>query len=192
MRGWYRQSDFPQNELLYDSNLGGKAYRAWLRKMAVRYVLLTDAPADYSSRREAALLRSGKSGLVPVKYLQHMTVYELPDATPLVTGPGGATVLWLWPQRLVATVGAAGHVPRAHPLVAVLARVDRLRLAHGRRADEDHHAGDRARRAALRRQRHARAADARRYDPGMLEDARSLTDQLEELGAQLDWVREYL
>jgi hypothetical protein len=76
--------------------------------MAVRYVLLTDAPADYSSRREAALLRSGSSGLVLVKQLQHMTVYELPDATPLVTGPGGATVLWLWPQRLVTTVGAPG------------------------------------------------------------------------------------
>jgi len=28
--------------------------------------------------------------------------------------------------------------------------------------------------------------------PVMLEDARSLTDQLTELGAQLDWVREYL
>jgi len=108
VRGWYRQSDFPQNELLYDSKLGRKAYRAWLRRMAVRYVLLTDAPADYSSRREAALLRSGKSGLVPVRYFQHMTVFELPNATPLVTGPGGATVLWLWPQRLVATVGAPG------------------------------------------------------------------------------------
>ena len=108
VRGWYRQSDFPQNELLYDSKLGGKAYRAWLRKLAVRYVLLTDAPADYSSRREAALLRSGKSGLVPVKYLQHMTVYELPHATPLVTGPGSATVLWLWPQRLVTTVDEPG------------------------------------------------------------------------------------
>jgi len=108
VRGWYRQSDFPQNELLYDSKLGGRAYRAWLRRMAVRYVLLTDAPADYSSRREAALLRSGSSGLVLVKQLQHMTVYELPDATPLVTGPGGATVLWLWPQRLVTTVGAPG------------------------------------------------------------------------------------
>jgi len=108
VRGWYRQSDFPQNELLYDSKLGGKAYRAWLRRMAVRFVLLTDAPADYSSRREAALLRSGKSGLVPVRYLRHMTVYEVPHATPLVTGPGGATVLWLWPQRLVAAVGAPG------------------------------------------------------------------------------------
>jgi hypothetical protein len=66
VRGWYRQSDFPQNELLYDSKLGGRAYRAWLRQMAVRYVLLTDAPADYSSRREATLIRSGESGLVPV------------------------------------------------------------------------------------------------------------------------------
>jgi len=26
----------------------------------------------------------------------------------------------------------------------------------------------------------------------MLEDGKSLTEQLEELGAQLDWVREYL
>jgi hypothetical protein len=108
VRGWYRQSDFPQNELLYDSKLGGRAYRAWLRQMAVRYVLLTDAPADYSSRREAALIRSGESGLVPVKVLPHMTVYELPHATPLVTGPGSATVLWLWPQRLVVVVGARG------------------------------------------------------------------------------------
>jgi hypothetical protein len=108
VRGWYRQSDFPQNEVLYDSKLGGKAYRAWLRKMAVRYVLLTDAPADYSSRREATLIRSGRSGLVPVKVLQHMTVYELPHATPLVTGPGQATVLWLWPQRLVTTVTKPG------------------------------------------------------------------------------------
>jgi hypothetical protein len=27
---------------------------------------------------------------------------------------------------------------------------------------------------------------------GMVEDGKSLTDQLSELGAQLDWVREYL
>ncbi|MGN6796538.1 MAG: hypothetical protein ACTHKS_00150 [Gaiellaceae bacterium] len=108
VRGWYRQSDFPQNELLYDSKIGPKAYQAWLRSMAVRYVLLTDAPPDYSSRREAALIRSGRSGLVPVRYMQHMTVYELPHATPLITGPGNATVLWLWPQRLVTTVGSPG------------------------------------------------------------------------------------
>ena len=101
VRGWYRQSDFPQNELLYDPTLGPRAYQAWLRRMAVRYVVVTDAPTDYSSIREAALLRSGRSGLVVVDRLAHMTIYELPNATPLVTGPGAATVLWLWPQRLV-------------------------------------------------------------------------------------------
>jgi hypothetical protein len=37
-----------------------------------------------------------------------MMVYELPHATPLVTGPAPATVLWLWPQRLVAAVDAPG------------------------------------------------------------------------------------
>ncbi|MGZ4339175.1 MAG: hypothetical protein ACXVQ3_03880 [Gaiellaceae bacterium] len=108
VRGWYRQSDFPQNELLYDSNLGARAYRGWLRRMGVRYVLVTDAPADYSSRREAALLRSGRSGLVVVDRLRHMTIYELPHATPLVTGPGAATVLWLWPQRLVMALTEPG------------------------------------------------------------------------------------
>ena len=108
VRGWYRQSDFPQNELLYDAKLGPHAYRRWLRELAVRYVLVTDAPPDYSSRHEAALLRSGRSGLVRVATLPHMTVYELPNATPLVTGPAAADVLWLYPQRLVIGVGAPG------------------------------------------------------------------------------------
>src|SRR5581483_4400928 len=31
VRGWYRQSDFPQNELLYDSKLGAATYDRWLR-----------------------------------------------------------------------------------------------------------------------------------------------------------------
>jgi len=31
-----------------------------------------------------------------------------------------------------------------------------------------------------------------RYHSSMVDDARSLTDQLDELGTQLDWVREYL
>jgi len=108
VRGWYRQSDFPQNEILYDAKLGPGAYRAWLRRMAVRYVLVTDAPVDYSSRNEKRLVASGRSGLVLVAHLPHMTVYELPAATPLVTGPAPASVLWLWPQRLVAEVEAPG------------------------------------------------------------------------------------
>ena len=39
------------------------AYLAWLRSLGVRYVVLTDAPPDYSARGEARLLRSGRAGL---------------------------------------------------------------------------------------------------------------------------------
>jgi hypothetical protein len=108
VRGWYRQSDFPQNQLLYHDTLGARVYEAWLRRMAVRYVVLTDAPADYSSRGEAALVRSGRTSLVLVKRLPHTTIYELPRATPLVTGPSPATVLWFWPQRLVVGLDTPG------------------------------------------------------------------------------------
>jgi hypothetical protein len=108
VRGWYRQSDFPQNQVLYDPTLGPRTYDHWLRQMGVRYVVISDAPVDYSSRNEAALIRSGRSGLIPVARLPHLVVYELPDATPLITGPGSATVVWLWSQRLVAQIDAPG------------------------------------------------------------------------------------
>ena len=64
-RGWFRQDDFPQNEVLYD-DLGPRAYLGWLRGLGVRYVVLTDAPTDYSARGEAALIRGGRTPLRPV------------------------------------------------------------------------------------------------------------------------------
>jgi hypothetical protein len=108
VRGWYRQSDFPQNELLYNKRLGAKQYEAWLRRMAVRYVVVPDAPPDYSARTEAALVQSGLTTLQPVAWTAHTTIYELARAAPLVTGPGRSTVLFLWPQRLVAEVTRPG------------------------------------------------------------------------------------
>ncbi len=63
-RGWFRQDDFPQNALLY-GELGPRTYLAWLRGLGVRYVVLTNAPPDYSARAEAALFRSGRSGFGP-------------------------------------------------------------------------------------------------------------------------------
>ena len=107
-RGWFRQNDFPQNELLYDKSLGARGYDAWLRRMGVRYVVLPDAPIDYSSQEEAKIVAAGRAGLRFVVRLPHQTVYELPHPTPLVTGPGSASVLWLWPQRLVAVVDRPG------------------------------------------------------------------------------------
>ena len=108
LRGWYRQSDFPQNELLYDKPLRPAAYRAWLRSLGARFVVLSDATPDYSSRLEAQLLRSGRSGLVRVFRTEHVSVYELPKARSIIVGPGMANVEWLWPTRIVFLVDRAG------------------------------------------------------------------------------------
>jgi hypothetical protein len=91
VRGWFRQDDFPQNEVLY-SRLGAHAYVDWLREMGVRYVVITDAPLDYSARREAELIRGGRSSLRLVKALPHAVVYEVPHAQGIVSGAPGATV----------------------------------------------------------------------------------------------------
>ncbi len=109
VRGWYRQSDFPQNEVLYDHPLRALAYRAWLRSLGVRYVVLSDATPDYSSQLEAQLLRSGRSGLVRVFRAAHVAVYELPSARSIVVGPGLASVEWLWPTRMVLLVDKPGN-----------------------------------------------------------------------------------
>ena len=95
--------------MLYDRTLAARAYQRWLRGLGVRYVVLTDAPPDYSSRAEAALIRSGRSGLVEVFRSVHVDVYEVPHARPIVTGAGDATVLWLEPTRLVLAVTKPGR-----------------------------------------------------------------------------------
>jgi hypothetical protein len=86
VRGWYRQADFPQNELLYDKQLGARTYDRWLRGLGVRYVVISDIAPDYSSRQEALLIRSGRSGLVPVFSARHIRIYEL--RTPRRSSPG--------------------------------------------------------------------------------------------------------
>jgi hypothetical protein len=91
-RGWFRQDDFPQNALLY-SRITARAYVSWLRRLGVRYVVLTDASPDYSALREAAVIRRGRTGLQPVFRTRHVTVYALPHPRPILTGPGSPTVL---------------------------------------------------------------------------------------------------
>jgi hypothetical protein len=108
VRGWYRQSDFPANAVLYDDDLGPATYRRWLRSQGVRYVVLSDAPPDYSSRAEEALLTSGHSGLRTVFRSTHLAVYELPRATPVITGAASARTVSISETRLVFHVAAAG------------------------------------------------------------------------------------
>ena len=61
----------------------------------------TAAEDYYSGRGEAALLRSGRTPLRPVFAGPHLVVYELPHATPILTGPPGARVVSLAESRIV-------------------------------------------------------------------------------------------
>jgi hypothetical protein len=93
-RGDFRQDDFPQNKVLYDE-LGPSAYLAWLRGLGVRYVVLTNSPSDYSAKGEAALLRSGHSGLRAVFRATNLRIYAVPDPRPILTGAAWGRVLSL-------------------------------------------------------------------------------------------------
>ena len=127
-RGWFRQDDFPLNRILYAPS-GPRAYRSWLRRMAVRYVVLPDVQPDYSSEDEAELLRSGRSGLPVVLRTQHVVVFRVPGAHPLVTGPSRARVLRLRATRAVIAVDGPGtyriairYSPYWQPSIGCLAR----------------------------------------------------------------------
>ena len=140
-RGWYRQDDFPRNGLLY-RDLDRARYVAWLRSLGVRYVVLPDAPLDYSAKEEGALLASGRSGLTVAFRSAHTTVYAFPHPGRIVTGPGACGPL------VRADAHHAGPrpprpLPHRDQLVAVLDDGDRLPLpGRGRnRAADDARAG---------------------------------------------------
>ena len=107
-RGWFRQDDFPQNAVLY-APFGSRAYIAWLRELGVRYVVLTGAPPDYSARAEAALLRSGRSGLVPAFRTPDLTIYAVPSPRPLLTGPGQPRLISFAPDRIRIRIPGPGR-----------------------------------------------------------------------------------
>jgi hypothetical protein len=108
-RGWYRQIDIKENELFYRDTLEPATYRAWLKRMGVRYVLLPETQLDrMSAAPEAELLRSGRSGLRPVFSSDTGTVYELPDPTPLLSGPGAASLSHFGHDRIEGRLEAPG------------------------------------------------------------------------------------
>jgi hypothetical protein len=101
VRGWFRQDDYPQNEILYkDKDLSARSYIGWLRGLGVRYVILTDGPSDFSSLGEAALIRSRRSGLREVYRSSNLTIFEVPSPRSIVTGPGNPRVLALDEARI--------------------------------------------------------------------------------------------
>jgi len=82
---------------------------AWLRRLGVAYVVLTNAPADHSSVREARLVRSGHSGLREVFVTPEVAIYAVPRPQPIVTGPGAPRLLALHESRLLVRVTHAGR-----------------------------------------------------------------------------------
>ena len=110
-RGWYRQLDVADNPALYTNDLDASAYRHWLRSDAVRYVLVSKtAPLDWDGGpEEARVVRSPGSGLNVVFRSRNWTIYELPHATPLLTGPANPIVTSFGHTAIHGRVFAAGR-----------------------------------------------------------------------------------
>ncbi len=116
-RGWYQQIDEVDNSLFYSSSLDAPTYVAWLRQNAVRYVVLAKtAPLDWhGGPREAQIVRQGAGGLTPVFSGQNWLIYELPQATPLLTGPASAVVTMFGHTQTSGSVAGAGkYLLREH------------------------------------------------------------------------------
>jgi hypothetical protein len=92
-RGWERQLDTRYDDLFYSGRLTASAYHAWLLETGVRYVALSDAPMDFSSVQEAALIRGGLPFLHEVFTSAHWRIYAVLGAQPLASGPGVLTAI---------------------------------------------------------------------------------------------------
>jgi hypothetical protein len=92
-RGWERQLDTRYDELFYTTLLTAHAYRTWLLETGVRFVALSDAPLDFSSIQEAALIRGGLPFLREVFTSTNWRIYAVIGAQPLASGPGELTAM---------------------------------------------------------------------------------------------------
>jgi hypothetical protein len=101
-RGWYRQDDFPENEILYSDELNLKTYVRWLHERGVRYVLVPDDRLDYSSEREAKVAAK----LHFVTRRGDVSIYEAPDPVPIAPG---ADILRLTHESVTLRVPRAGR-----------------------------------------------------------------------------------
>ncbi|MDI6909680.1 MFS transporter [Nocardioides sp.] len=87
-RGWNRQADAERNPIFYrDRPLTADAYRRWLHRWAVQYVVLSAAEPDDAAVAETELITGGLSYLEPVWSDEQWTLYAVRRATPLVDPP---------------------------------------------------------------------------------------------------------
>jgi hypothetical protein len=91
-RGWERQLETDEHSL-FRSDLNPRSYRTWLRANGVSYVALPDAPLDYLSKREKALIAHGLPYLEPIWSNADWRLFAVRDATGLVDPPASIASL---------------------------------------------------------------------------------------------------
>jgi hypothetical protein len=107
-RGWERQLDIKDDSLFYAGTLTPARYHAWLRRLAVRFVAVSDTTPDTSARQEIRLIDRGLPYLRPVLVTRAFRVYAVRDALPIVQGP--ATLTDLGANSLTLRARAAGSL----------------------------------------------------------------------------------
>jgi hypothetical protein len=99
-RGWLRQLDTTRDDVFYDQGeLTNATYSSWLRRNAISYVALPDAPLDYSSAAERRLILGAPSYLDLRFSSPHWRIYAVQGAKPLVAPLGAARAETLWAGR---------------------------------------------------------------------------------------------
>jgi hypothetical protein len=87
-RGWNRQADTDRNPVFYENGgLTPESYHAWLRRWAVRYVVLPSSPPDGAGIEEAEIIRAGQPYLKEIWSGVHWRLYRVADPLPMAAPP---------------------------------------------------------------------------------------------------------
>jgi hypothetical protein len=118
LAGWNRQADVERNPLFYDGTLTADAYRDWLRRWSVNYVVLPSDKPDIAAVAEAKIVADGNDWLRPMWKDKHWQVFEVTGADPLADPP--AVVNEAGPAELTVTMPVAGSTLLRIPWSPVL------------------------------------------------------------------------
>jgi len=131
-RGWNRQADVARHPIFYreESPFSAAEYRQWLRRWAVRFVVLPASAPDYDGLRESHLVRGGLSFLHEVWSDATWVLYEVHRPTSIAAAPA---TLQSWDAADVTV-----QVPTAGSTVLRIAWSPWLSIvdARGRRVDD--------------------------------------------------------
>jgi hypothetical protein len=111
-----------RNPLFYQDTLSPDDYHAWLKRMAVHFVVLPADEPDHAARLEAELISKGLPYLRQVWGDDNWKLYEVKDPTPIADPP--ATVERADADKLILKVRAKGPVLIRIPYSPWLGLVD--------------------------------------------------------------------